>query len=191
VEYSDTDPVGIDLPQAVCWERLKYDILPRIDIPCRIEVANRRVKLPVVRARLRTIQSDELGYFHTVRMYLHRVTSLGAFGPKFQVFCQADGRDATLLQLRAHADRAFESKGITRLLAWGYGTQWRISKRLFGEDAAEEAQKRMGSVRVHFDNVPAYDFGQLTREGLNDGFHRRGYAYIADLLRAELGNGSG
>ncbi|MGH3519006.1 MAG: hypothetical protein ACRDQ7_16605 [Haloechinothrix sp.] len=185
MEYSDADLAGIDLPQAVCWERLKYDILPAIDIPCRVEVTGRRLKTPVVRARLRTLASDDIGYFHTVQIYLHRVVPLGAFGPKFGVYCQADGRSATLLQLRADSDGAFQSKGVTRFLAWSYGVQWRMAKRI-DDEGTDTYLEFLRKVRVYFDDAPIYDFGQLTREGLNDGFHRRGYAYLAELLRAEL-----
>jgi hypothetical protein len=185
MEYKDADPVGIDLPQEVCWERLKYDVLRTVDIPCRVDIADRRLETPVVRARLRITSSDDTGYFHTVQMYLHRVVSLGVFGPKFRVYCQADGKDATLLQLHADSDRAFQSAGLTRLLAWSYGVQWRFITR-FAKDSVDESHEFLRKVRVYFDDVPAYDFGQLTQEGLNDGFHSRGYAYLAELLRTEL-----
>jgi len=185
MEYSDADPAGVSLPQAVCWESLKYDILGRVDIPCRIEFAGHRLKASVVRARLSTVSSDEDGYFHTVQMYLHRIIPLGAFGSRFRVYCQADGKDATLLQLRVDSDRAFQSEGMTRFLAWGYGLQWQFV-RAFDEGSADESQDFLSKIRVSFGDVPVYDFGQLTQDGLNDGFHRRGYAYLANLLRAEL-----
>ena len=39
--YDDADIVGIDLPPAVCWERLKDRIIQSVDIPCRVELAGR------------------------------------------------------------------------------------------------------------------------------------------------------
>ena len=64
--------------------------------------------------------------------------------------------------------------------------KWRIIRRVGSAESADETQDALRKVQVYFDDVLAYDLGQLSQEDMNEGFHRRAYAYVAELLRARV-----